>query len=77
MMQLSRREFLVTPCALAVPMVWPAEAQTHNHDTAYYRVASEQACRGAGAAREVTVLFPLLRTRGLGSAPGRCARRTS
>ena len=32
MMQLSRREFLVTPCALAVPMVWPAEAPTHNRD---------------------------------------------
>jgi len=32
MMQLSRREFLVTPCALAAPMLWPAEAPVKKRD---------------------------------------------
>jgi hypothetical protein len=31
-MQLSRREFLVTPCALAAPALWPAEAPAHQRN---------------------------------------------
>jgi hypothetical protein len=32
MMQLSRRQFLVTPCALAAPTLWPAQAQVQKRD---------------------------------------------
>ena len=53
MMQLSRREFLLTALCPGGADGLARRSADPQSRSAYYRVASEQACRGAGAAREV------------------------